>query len=100
VKPEKSDDSKKQPYHITQMQLKDLIKQLGLHEQDGVNGIGEDLEKKYLALYLEEEERKKRFAELLAEESPEESTWPKKSKKSKEKKEVLTKYQVGPFNFN
>jgi hypothetical protein len=91
-------NAKQFDYHITQEQLRALIKDLGLYEQDGVNGIGEELEAFYLKQFKEELKRRAMLGieeELKQSQLSEELT----SKNGHEKK-IDAKYSIGKFHFN
>lgn len=94
-------ETKNDKAKLSQEHLQTLIAELGLHPQNGRDGIGNDLEKYYHEQYLAEKELREKYFDV--EEDDFEETIEciqDKFKKNKIQQEKHWKYIVGRFKFN
>ena len=86
---------------LTALELGSLIKELGIHDQNGISGIGTNLEKRYLKEYQKQEEIRAMLSSQGAENPRDfEILGANPHRKNKTVSQRQWKYNVGPFSFN
>lgn len=85
---------------LSEERLKRLIKELGLHPQNGEDGIGDELENYYKEKDAMERKIKEKYFEVKEDLFEEESINDSLKKKNPKKHTTHWKYSVGRFKFN